>query len=132
MFCADTEEEAQARYDSVIANADWESANKVMDTMGVTSQSYGDQLQFAKERFITSGGGYPLVGNPEQVAAQLVEISKIGIDGMIFDLSTTRRASATSRRGCFPFSNKPACESEETRDGQRRISYSIGEGRGRR
>jgi FMNH2-dependent dimethyl sulfone monooxygenase len=84
VFCADTEEEAQARYDSVIANADWESANKVMDTMGVTSQSYGDQLQFAKERFITSGGGYPLVGNPEQVAAQLVEISKIGIDGMIF------------------------------------------------
>ena len=38
--------------------------------------------QFA-ERFIAGWGGYPLVGSPEQIVDQMLELNEIGIEGII-------------------------------------------------
>lgn len=84
VFCAPTEAEAKARHDSVIEHADWAGVENFMKFIGLNSESFGDQLRFVQERFALSGGGYHLVGTPEQVAAELVKISEAGIDGMIF------------------------------------------------
>jgi len=91
MICADTEVEAKARYDEIIAHADWEGAENFMRFIGLNSESFGDQLHQTRERFVTCTGGYPLVGTPEQVAEQLVAISDSGIDGMLFGVLDHQR-----------------------------------------
>jgi len=84
VFCADTEAEARAKYDEVLEHADWETANIVMDLIGINSGSYSEQLARVRERFITSGGGFPLVGTPDQITETLVAIRDSGIKGMVF------------------------------------------------
>jgi alkanesulfonate monooxygenase SsuD/methylene tetrahydromethanopterin reductase-like flavin-dependent oxidoreductase (luciferase family) len=39
-----------------------------------------------KERFIAGWGGWPIVGNPEQVTEKLVELSKTGVDGALLTM----------------------------------------------
>lgn len=84
VWCADTEEEAQAQYAAVRDSGDHEAAENFMAGLGLNSESFGDQMAFVRERFVTSGGGYPIVGTPEQVAQELIAISEAGLDGMVF------------------------------------------------
>lgn len=84
LVCDDSEAKAQARYQAILDGGDWEAGDNFMRFLGLNSQSFGDQLQHVRERFVSSGGGYPIVGEPGQVAEQLVALSEAGIDGMIF------------------------------------------------
>lgn len=78
----DTEAEAKAAFDRVVEDGDWGAAENVIKIAGVESQSFDHAKQF-QERFIAGWGGYPLVGTPEQVTEQFVELSEAGMDGMI-------------------------------------------------
>jgi alkanesulfonate monooxygenase SsuD/methylene tetrahydromethanopterin reductase-like flavin-dependent oxidoreductase (luciferase family) len=91
VICADTEAEANARYDEIIEHADWEGTENFMRFIGLNSGSFGDQLREAQERFVTCTGGYPLIGTPAQVAEQLIAISDSGVDGMVFGVLDHRR-----------------------------------------
>jgi len=79
----ETEEEAQAKYDRIVEEGDWNGTRNIIEVLGLESGSFDDQISEMEERFIAGWGGYPLVGTPEQIAEELRDISEIGIDGMI-------------------------------------------------
>ncbi len=81
--CRDTEAEARALYQHIVDEGDWEAARNVMDLIGIESESFSDHVKKFGERFIAGWGGYPLVGTPEQVVAQMVEIQALGVEGLI-------------------------------------------------
>lgn len=82
VVCRDTEKEARRVYDYILEKADWEAADSVMSALGIESQSFPEQIRLFKERFVAGWGGWPVVGNPEQVTEKLQELSDIGMDGM--------------------------------------------------
>ena len=81
--CRDTEEEARALYDSIVAQGDWDAVHNIMDLLGMESSSFNEQIKHFGERFIAGWGGYPLVGTPEQVVGMMVELCDLGIEGFI-------------------------------------------------
>jgi len=81
--CRDTEAEARALYQQIVDQGDWEAANNVMALLGMESGSFDEQIKKYGERFIAGWGGYPLVGTPEQVVEQMVELSKLCVEGLI-------------------------------------------------
>jgi alkanesulfonate monooxygenase SsuD/methylene tetrahydromethanopterin reductase-like flavin-dependent oxidoreductase (luciferase family) len=81
VVCRPTEEEAQAAYQEIWDKGDWEAVSTVTDAQKTESQSFTAQLKKHYERFATSSGGLPIIGDPESVARQLKELSDIGVDG---------------------------------------------------
>ena len=81
--CRDTEAEAQALYQRIVDEGDWEAANNVMSLLGMESGSFNEQIKKYGERFIAGWGGYPLIGTPEQVVDQMIELHQLGVEGLI-------------------------------------------------
>lgn len=82
IICRETEKETKELYDRILEMGDWDVAKFVQQGLGSESQSF-EQIKAMQERFITGYGGYPIIGTPEQVVEQLVEISKANVDGML-------------------------------------------------
>jgi len=80
---ADTEADAQAEYDEIVEKADWESANNMIDLVGIESETFDDPQNELAERFVTGDGSMPLVGTPAQVADDLIAIHEAGIGGYL-------------------------------------------------
>jgi alkanesulfonate monooxygenase SsuD/methylene tetrahydromethanopterin reductase-like flavin-dependent oxidoreductase (luciferase family) len=51
-----------------------------MAASGAGSESFRGMMKDQKERFVT-GGGWPIIGTPEQVAGQFKDLHDIGITG---------------------------------------------------
>jgi alkanesulfonate monooxygenase SsuD/methylene tetrahydromethanopterin reductase-like flavin-dependent oxidoreductase (luciferase family) len=83
MVCRETEREARQAYKQIIDQGDWEAASNIVRVFGLESGSMREVVRQYQERFIAGWGGYPLVGTPEQVCAELVKLSEAGIDGVI-------------------------------------------------
>lgn len=83
MCCRDSEEEAKAHYQRIVDEGDWEAATNIMQLLGMESGSFNEQIKKYGERFIAGWGGYPLVGTPEQVVEQLLELNNIGVEGVL-------------------------------------------------
>jgi len=79
----DTTAEAEAKVDEIIEQADWPGVWNTMDLMGIESETFDDPYNETAEGFVTGAGHMPLVGTPEEVADQLVEVSEIGVEGWI-------------------------------------------------
>jgi FMNH2-dependent dimethyl sulfone monooxygenase len=84
----DTEKEAREYYNYYVnEKGDWEAADAVCKIYGMESGSYSreyfDQFRAA---FIAGWGGYPLIGTPEQVTDQLLNLSGTGIDGTLISM----------------------------------------------
>jgi len=87
IVCRDTEDEAKRDFQHIIDLGDRDGANNVMKVLGMQSESFASQIETYQERFIAGWGGYPIVGTPEQVAAELGRIHDIGgMDGMIMGM----------------------------------------------
>lgn len=82
IICRDTEKETKALLDHILEQGDWEVAKAVSGGLGSESGSF-DKIKALQERFILGYGGYPLIGTPEQIVDQLVELSHAGVDGMM-------------------------------------------------
>ncbi len=82
IICRDTEKETKALLDHILAKGDWEVAKMVSGGLGTESGSF-DKIKAMQERFILGYGGYPLIGTPEQIVEQLVDLSNAGVDGMM-------------------------------------------------
>lgn len=54
----------------------------VSSGLGTESGSF-DKVKKLQERFILGYGGYPLIGTPEQVVDQMIELNKAGVNGMM-------------------------------------------------
>jgi alkanesulfonate monooxygenase SsuD/methylene tetrahydromethanopterin reductase-like flavin-dependent oxidoreductase (luciferase family) len=81
--CRDTESEARALYNQIVAQGDWDAVHNIMSLLGIESSSFDEQIKNFGERFIAGWGGYPLVGTPEQVVEMMVELRALGIEGFI-------------------------------------------------
>ncbi len=84
--CRDTEKEAKALYDHIVAEGDWGATRTIIDLMQGENYSYGSnqaEIKAMGERFIAGWGGYPLVGTPEQVVEKMRAIADTGVEGFI-------------------------------------------------
>jgi alkanesulfonate monooxygenase SsuD/methylene tetrahydromethanopterin reductase-like flavin-dependent oxidoreductase (luciferase family) len=85
VVCRPTQQEAEDYYrHAVIDNADWGAVERMMALKNITRQTvaadeYARQQQYFAGKAI---GGYPFVGSPDQVAQELVNISKAGMRGI--------------------------------------------------
>jgi alkanesulfonate monooxygenase SsuD/methylene tetrahydromethanopterin reductase-like flavin-dependent oxidoreductase (luciferase family) len=82
IICRDTEKETKALLDHILEQGDWEVARMVSGGLGSESGSF-DKIKALQERFILGYGGYPLIGTPEQIVAQMVDLNAAGVDGMM-------------------------------------------------
>ena len=82
--CRDTEAEARALHDSILEHGDWEATNNILELLGVESKSFGDKESVRKlaARFVAGWGGYNLIGTPQQIVDQMLELNALGIDGI--------------------------------------------------
>ncbi len=111
--CADTEAEAKARYERIIAHADWEAVANHMRFVGLNSESFDDQLRHVQERFVTTtSGGYPIVGTPNRWRSGSSPSPRLESTAWCSASWTTNRNSPTSRRRCFRSSRKPGSVSD--------------------
>lgn len=64
-------------------NADWPAVDKLMAELGVHAQSYKQELlQAFRSRFAAGHGSCPLIGTPDEVAAEIAKFSAAGFSGM--------------------------------------------------
>ncbi|MCE0765071.1 LLM class flavin-dependent oxidoreductase [Pseudonocardia kujensis] len=85
VICRDTEAEARRDLERVVEMADVEGAANWMSALGLQSASFSEDTlkgEFARY-FVAGGGAARVVGTPEQVAAQLQEMSGTGLDGVM-------------------------------------------------
>ena len=84
VVCRPTREEAEAYHQHYAHDeADWPAVDRLMAQMGVHAQSFPPEY-FAtyRQRFAGGGGTYPIVGDPDDVAAELARIHATGFDGV--------------------------------------------------
>src|SRR5690606_27059408 len=77
-----TEKETKQLLDHILQKGDWEVAAMVSSGLGTESGSF-DKVKKLQERFILGYGGYPLIGTPEQIVDQMIELNKAGVNGMM-------------------------------------------------
>ncbi len=78
----ETEAEAKAAYDAIVAQGDWGAAKNIMRVLGMESDSFDAQIEQFAKRFVVGWGAYPLVGTPEQVVERLLDLERAGVEGM--------------------------------------------------
>jgi len=66
-------------------HADWEAADHLMELAGIHAQFFPpEHYQQFRERFVAGHGMYPIVGDPDHVAAELERIANAGFAGVGF------------------------------------------------
>jgi len=82
--CRPTKQEAQDYYrHTVIENADWKAVEGILRKKNISPETVGDE-EFLRQRthYANGMGGYPLVGDPDQVADELAALSAAGLRGI--------------------------------------------------
>jgi dimethylsulfone monooxygenase len=70
-----------------VEHADWDAADHLMALAGMHAQFFPpEHYQQARERFAGGHGMYPIVGDPDHVAAELARIDAAGFAGVGFSL----------------------------------------------
>jgi FMNH2-dependent dimethyl sulfone monooxygenase len=89
IVCRPTRAEAQ-EYHHHYANeqADWDATDRLIELQGLHAQSFppGFDFQAFRQRFSGGHGGYPIIGDPDDVADELTRISATGFSGLAFTL----------------------------------------------
>ena len=84
VVCRDTEQEAQAAFQDILDNGDWEAARSMLSALGVQSGSFNEGYDQRMRRFVAGYGTRPLVGTPEQIVDMLIDYSNRGLHGIVF------------------------------------------------
>ncbi|MEQ8450326.1 MAG: LLM class flavin-dependent oxidoreductase [Nitratireductor sp.] len=84
VVCRDTEQEAQAAFQDILDNGDWEAARSMLSALGVQSGSFNEGYDQRMRRFVAGYGTRPLVGTPEQIVDMLIDYSDRGLHGIVF------------------------------------------------
>lgn len=82
--CRPTEREARDYYrHCVIDNADWSAVDSILAKRNISPQSVGAEAFAAERKHQANGmGGLPIVGDPDQVARQLIALAGAGLRGV--------------------------------------------------
>jgi FMNH2-dependent dimethyl sulfone monooxygenase len=88
VVCRPTMQEAQDyHHHYVVDHGDWEAAERLMALQGLHAQSFPpEHFKMFRERFVGGHGGYPIVGDPDFVAAELERIADARFNGVAFGL----------------------------------------------
>lgn len=85
ILCRATAQETKDYYHYLVhEKGDWEAAEAAIAKRmaGDTRSLPHARLQALKERFISGGGTYPVIGSYDEVADQIQQLSQAGLDGM--------------------------------------------------
>ncbi len=82
--CRPTTKEAQDYYrHTVIDNADWNAVDGILRKKNLSIETVGETEFWRHRRHYANGmGGYPLVGDPDQIAGELADLSHAGLRGI--------------------------------------------------
>ena len=83
VVCRPTRSEAEEYYHWYAEqNADWAAVDNLMALQGLHAQSFpAEALRTMRGRFAAGHGTYPLVGAPDEIAAELARIAEAGFAG---------------------------------------------------
>ncbi len=82
--CRPTRKEAEDYYRySIVEHADWSAVDDILALKNITAQNTPpDKFQQIRNGYAQGMGGYPIVGDPDHVASQLIDLSKAGLTGI--------------------------------------------------
>lgn len=82
--CRPTKKEAMEYYThTVIENADWKAVDGILKKKNIAIETVGDEAFWRHRRHYANGmGGYPLVGDPDQIASELADLARAGLRGI--------------------------------------------------
>ena len=86
--CRPTKKEAEDYYHySIVENADWSAVDGILALKNITPQNTpAEKFQQIRTGYAQGMGGLPIIGDPDHVAAQLVDLSKAGLTGVAVSL----------------------------------------------
>jgi FMNH2-dependent dimethyl sulfone monooxygenase len=85
VICRPSQQEAEDYYrHAIIENADWGAIDGMLANKNITPQTIAPEEYAAKRRYFAANaiGGYPFIGTPDRVAAELETISRAGVRGI--------------------------------------------------
>jgi FMNH2-dependent dimethyl sulfone monooxygenase len=86
--CRPTMQEAvDYHHHCVVEQADWSAVDRLLALRNITPQTVSAE-EFARQRsqFAHGNSGLPIIGDPDHVARQLIELSKAGLTGIAVSL----------------------------------------------
>ena len=132
--CKPTKKEAEDYYHySIVEHADWSAVDAILALKNITAQNTPpEKFQQMRTGYAQGMGGLPIVGDPDHIASQLIDLSKAGLTGVAVSLVNyvdelpffCDGGSAAAR------ARRPAREGDD-RDGARRTDHSVIEPDGR-
>jgi alkanesulfonate monooxygenase SsuD/methylene tetrahydromethanopterin reductase-like flavin-dependent oxidoreductase (luciferase family) len=83
VVCRETADEARAFHEYVIANADWDLVDRVVERMAAQRVGgWTEDKQTLRMSYVNGHSGFKLLGNADDVAAGLAKISAAGFEGV--------------------------------------------------
>jgi alkanesulfonate monooxygenase SsuD/methylene tetrahydromethanopterin reductase-like flavin-dependent oxidoreductase (luciferase family) len=82
--CRPTRKEATEYYaHTVIENADWNAVDGILRKKNISKETVGEEAFWRHRKHYANGmGGYPLVGDPDQIAGELADLAAAGLRGI--------------------------------------------------
>jgi alkanesulfonate monooxygenase SsuD/methylene tetrahydromethanopterin reductase-like flavin-dependent oxidoreductase (luciferase family) len=102
ILCRDTKEEVDAYYNYLVHEVgDWEGARNVADVLLANASSIKDNPEVI-ERIVLTFGGWPVIGTPDEVVAQIRQLANIGLDGLALSWPDFEDGIARYQRDLLP------------------------------
>lgn len=105
LLCRRTAQETREYYHYIVhEKGDWEAAEQAIAkrTAGGSQSIPPERMQQMKERFISGGGTFPVIGSYDEVAATFKRIADAGIGGMAIALVNYVQEMAVLRDEVLP------------------------------
>jgi FMNH2-dependent dimethyl sulfone monooxygenase len=99
-------------------NADWDAVDHLMQLNGTYARTYAtDHFVKFRSRWAAGHGGYPVVGGPDEVAAELIRIAEAGFFGFCFSFVNYRDEFPFFRDEVLPRLVRAGVRTEYVEDG---------------
>jgi alkanesulfonate monooxygenase SsuD/methylene tetrahydromethanopterin reductase-like flavin-dependent oxidoreductase (luciferase family) len=86
--CRPTRKEAEDYWHhAIVEHADWRAVDDILALKNITAQNTPpEKFQQIRNGYAQGMGGLPIVGDPDHVASQLIDLSKAGLTGVAVSL----------------------------------------------
>ena len=87
-MCRPSKKEAQDYWHhSIVENADWNAVDSILALKSITAQNTpAEKFQQIRNGYAQGMGGLPIIGDPDEVAGALADLSKAGLTGIAISL----------------------------------------------
>jgi len=102
ILCRDTKEEVEQYYNYLVHEVgDWEGARNVANVLLANASSIKDNPEVI-ERIVLTFGGWPVIGTPDEVVAQIRQLADTGLDGLALSWPDFEDGIARYQRDLLP------------------------------